>query len=126
MTYIVRNQIKESLQKDLYIKKKLNVSVSQTPWIPKVNITLKKIVCDLKDTALGSGNTIIRIYKNYGQASQDTIFDIVFAQNEVTQETNSIFSYSINAGDEINYGVVSVTDADPGGEAIISFIYENT
>jgi len=124
MTYF--KQTKEKFQKDLYIKKKLSVGHNETPWVPKVNITLKKIVVELKDTASGTGNTIVRIYKNYGSGSQETIFDAVFAANDVTQETSSLFSFSITAGEEITYGVTQVTSNDPGGEAIISFVYENT
>ena len=126
MTYVHQTQYKEKFQKDLYIKKKLSVEHNETPWVPKVNVTLKKIVVDLKDTASGTGNTIIRIYKNFGQSSQTTIFDAVFSANDVTQETSSLFSFAVLAGEEITYGVTQVTSNDPGGEVIISFVYENT
>lgn len=126
MTYIHTAQYKEKLQKDLYIKKKLSVGHNNTPWVPKVNVTLKKIVIDLKDTASGSGNTIIRIYKNYDHSNQQIIFDAVFAANDISQETNSLFSFEVLAGEEITFGVTQVTSNDPGGEAIISFVYENT
>jgi hypothetical protein len=126
MTYIHTTQYKEKFQKDLYIKKKLEIGHNNTPWAPKVNITLKKIVCELKDTASGSGSSILRIHKNYGHSSQQIIFDAVFAENDVTQETSSIFSFSVSAGDEITFEVASVTSNDPGGEVIISFVYENT
>lgn len=126
MTYIHTTQYKEKFQKDLYIKKKLSIGHNVTPWTPKVNITLTKIVCELKDTASGSGSSIIRFYKNHGHSSQQIIFDAVFAENDITQETSSIFSFAVTAGDEITYEVSSVTANDPGGEAIISFIYENT
>lgn len=126
MTYIHTTQYKELFQKDLYVKKKLSTGHVNTPWTPKVDITLTKIVCELKDTASGNGSSIIRIHKNYGHSSQQTIFDAVFAENDVTQETSSIFSFAVTAGDEITYEVTSVTSNDPGGEAIISFVYNNT
>ena len=125
MTYISQTQYKEKFQKDLYIKKKLSIGHNNTPWIPKVNISLKKIVVELKDTALGSGSSIVRFYKNYGHSSQQIIYDAVFAENDTTQETSSLFSFLITAGEEITYGVTQVTSNDPGGEAIISFVYEN-
>ena len=125
MTYISQTQYKEKFQKDLYIKKKLAVGHNNTPWTPKVNISLKKIVVELKDTALGSGSSIVRIYKNYGHSSQQIVYDAVFAANDTTQETSSLFSFSVPEGSEITYGVTQVTSDDPGGEAIISFIYEN-
>jgi len=125
MTYITRSLSRETLQKDLYIKKKFSVGVNNTPWIPKVNILITKIVCELKDTASGSGSSVIRIYKNYGTASQETIFDAVFSENQISDETNALFSYSLPAGSEVVYGITSVTSNDPGGEAIISFLYEN-
>jgi hypothetical protein len=126
MTYIQQSQYKETLQKDLYIKKKFSVGNSNTPWVPKVDIVLNKIVCDLKDTATGNGSTIIRFFKNYGTSSQSIIFDAVFAANDVSQETSSVFSFSVNAGDEVTYSIISTTSSDPGGEAIISFLYRNS
>lgn len=125
MTYISQTQYKEKFQKDLYIKKKLSVGHNNTPWTPKVNISLKKIVVELKDTALGNGSSIVRIYKNYGHSSQQIVYDAVFVANDTTQETSSLFSFSVPEGSEITYGVTQVTSDDPGGEAIISFIYEN-
>lgn len=126
MTYIRQSQYKETFQKDLYVKKKFAVGNSSTPWVPKVGIVLNKVVCELKDTATGTGNTIVRFYKNFGGSNQAIIFDAVFAANDVSQETSSVFSFSINAGDEITYSVVSTTSNDPGGEAIISFLYQNS
>jgi len=125
MTYIYQTQYKEKFQKDLYIKKKLSVGHNSTPWTPKVNISIKKIVVELKDTALGNGNSIVRIYKNYGDSSQQIVYDAVFSANDISQETSSLFTFAVSAGDEITYGVTQVTSNDPGGEAIISFIYEN-
>jgi len=125
MTYIYQSQYKEKLQKDLYVKKKLSVGHNDTPWKPKVVISIKKIVVELKDTASGSGSSIIRIYKNYGHSSQQIVYDAVFAANDISQETSSLFSFAVPEGSEITYGVTQVTSNDPGGEAIISFIYEN-
>ena len=125
MTYIYSASIKEKFQKDLYIKKKLSIGHNNTPWKPKVNILLKKIVVELKDTASGSGNSVIRLYNNYGQGSQQIIYDASFASNDASQETSSVFSFAVQAGSEITYGITQVTSNDPGGEAIISFIYEN-
>lgn len=125
MTYIHQTQYKEKLQKDLYVKKKFIIGQNSTPWSPKVDILLTKIVVEMKDTALGSGSTIVRFYKNFGHSSQQIIYDAVFAENDVTQETSSLFSFSVPAGSEITYGVTQVASADAGGEAIISFIYEN-
>jgi hypothetical protein len=126
MTYIQQIQYKETFQKDLYIKKKFNVGNSSTPWVPKIDIVLNKIVCELKDNATGTGSTILRFYKNIGSSSQAIIFDAVFAANDVSQETNAVFSFPISAGDEVTYSVVSTTSNDPGGEAIISFLYKNS
>lgn len=126
MTYIRQSPYKETFQKDLYVKKKFTISNSNTPWVPKIDIVLNKIVCELKDTATGTGNTILRFYKNFGASSQAIIFDAVFAANDVSQETSTIFSFAISAGDEITYSIVSTTSNDPGGEAIISFLYQNS
>jgi len=106
VTYIQQSQYKETFQKDLYVKKKFAVGNSSTPWVPKVGIVLN--------------------YKNFGGSNQAIIFDAVFAANDVSQETSSVFSFSINAGDEITYSVISTTSNDPGGEAIISFLYQNS
>lgn len=125
MTYVHQTQYKETFQKDLYLKNKLKVKHDPTPWVPKSNIRLTKIVVELKDTALGSGSSIIRLYKNYGESNQQIIFDAVFAENDRTQETSSLFSHAVAAGDEITYGVTQITSTDAGGEAIISFLYEN-
>lgn len=123
MTYLTN---KVQLQKDLYIKRSLSISDSVTPWSPKTDVTLNSIKCELKSTATGAGNSIIRIWKNRGTSNQAVIFDASFAANEATKETVASFTHAVAAGAEITYSITSITDSNPGGEAIISFLYENT
>lgn len=123
MTYIIQN--KETFQKDLYIKKTLLVENSVTPWVPKNDIKIKSIVCELSDTPLGSGNSIIRIWKNRGEASQQIVFDASFAANESSKSSATNFSHAISANDKITHSVTQIAGTDAGGHAIISFLYEN-
>jgi hypothetical protein len=123
MTYQAK---KVQLQKDLYIKRSLSISDSVTPWSPKTDITLNSIKCELKSTATGAGNSIIRIWENRGASNQNIIFDASFAANQAVKETVSSFAYAVTAGAEITYSIIQTTATDPGGEAIISFLYENT
>jgi hypothetical protein len=120
MTYIPT-----ALQKDLYVKRKFSIFDSTTPWTPKVNITLTRILIELKDTATGTGASTLRIWGDRGTTNQVVIFDASFSANEALKETGSSFSHDITAGTEITYSVTQITDADPGGEAIISFLYKN-
>ena len=122
MTYL---PAKEQLQKDLYIKTKFSVSDSNTPWIPQFGVLLKSIVVELKDTATGTGNSVVRIWENRGESNQAIIFDATFSANEAIKETSSVFSRSVASGSEIAYSITEITSEDPGGHAIISFVYEN-
>ena len=124
MTYI--KQQKETFQKDLYIKKQLEVENSVTPWVPKIGLTIKSIVCELSDTPIGTGSSTIRIWNNRGDSSQQIVFDAVFNANDSSKTTASNFLHTIDSGDNITYSVTQVTSDDPGGQAIISFMYENT
>jgi hypothetical protein len=122
MSYLLNKPL---LQKDLYIKKKFTVSDSTTPWIPQVNITLNSIKVELKDTATGTGNSVLRIWENRGASNQAIIFDATFSANDAIKQTNSSFSRSVTSGAEITYSITQITTGDAGGEAIISFVYEN-
>lgn len=123
MTYII--QSKETFQKDLYIKKTLLIENSVTPWVPKNDIKIKSIICELSDTPLGSGSSIIRIWKNRGESSQQIVFDASFAANESSKNTANDFSQVISANDKITHSVTQIAGTDAGGHAIISFLYEN-
>ncbi len=123
MTYLIQHR--EILQKDLYIKKQLVVENSLTPWVPKSDVKIKSIVCELNDTPLGSGSSIIRIWNNRGESGQQIIFDASFSANESSKSTATNFSHSIDANDKITYSVTQIAGTDAGGHAIISFLYEN-
>lgn len=124
MTYF--KQLKEKSQKDLYIKKKFSVVDSVTPWIPKFDIVLKKIICELNDTPIGTGSSNVRFYVNRGEPTEAILFDASFSENENIKATLSNYSQIITQDSKITYSITSVASTDPGGQAIISFVYENT
>lgn len=123
MTYF--KQIKEKFQKDLYIKKSFSVMDSTTPWIPKVDIELKKIVCELNETPIGTGSSNVRFYLNKGEANESILFDANFSENENIKSTLSSYSQTVLKDSKITYSITSITSDVPGGQAIINFIYEN-
>lgn len=124
MTYF--KQIKEKSQKDLYVKKKFSIGDSVTPWVPKFDIILKKIICELSDTPIGTGTSNIRFYINRGEPTEAILFDASFSENENIKSTLASYSQLIAQDSKITYSITSVTSIDPGGQAIISFVYENT
>lgn len=122
MTYFAQAKKK---QKDLYIKKSLTVHNSTTHWSIKQPVMFKRVIIDLNTSPSGSGTTSIVIYKNRGRSSQQTIFTGNFSSGETTKSSSYNLDIKINEGDAITYSVASTTSGNPGGNAIIHFIYEN-
>ena len=123
MTYFVQAR---KLHKDLYIKKTLTTQHSTTPWIPKQDIRVTSIDMIVLNTApSGSGNTVIRVYKDRTLSSEETLFTGTFSAGETEEATTSTFSKKITAGSRITYSIVSEAAGNPGEYCLIRFTYEN-
>ena len=121
MTYFTANR---KLQKDLYVKKDLDLQDSTTPWVPKSNIRITSILVKAYTAPTGTGNTTVRVYKNKGTASEAILSDLVLNSSTVSAQTANNYSQDIEADSEITYSITTTTSVHPGKDAIINFIYE--
>jgi hypothetical protein len=119
MAYLYR----PTLQKDLYVKKDLDVQDSTTPWVPKNKINITKINVKAYTAPTGTGSTTVRIYKDKGESSQAVLCDLVLNSSTVEASTGSSFNEELDAGSKITYSITTVTSVHPGSDAIISFMY---
>lgn len=122
MTYFSKHR---QLQKDLYIKKDLDIQNSTTPWVPQRNIIINSIKVKAYTTPTGTGLTTIRIYKNRTESDEEIIADLALTNTQSTAETSSSFIKKIDSGEKITYSITTTTSIHPGSDAIISFNYEN-
>jgi len=119
MTYLP----KKPLQKDLYIKKDLDIQDSTTPWVPQNKIKITKIKVKSYTSPTGTGNTTLRIYKDKGDSSQAVLCDLVLNSSTTQAQTGGSFSEEIDIDSKITYSITTVTSVHPGSDAIISFMY---